>query len=156
MRAWESQTPSEDYNRHLLSYWQSSFVTGYIAVVGKLAFLLRVLIVNTTYPPDADAAAAGYIVEIAKTPTPQYEMGHIARREATFDSQKGLEEAVTETVVAVEEDQPYIRARYRRVFNCVMLTPILPLVLTIAMTNQYPDVDRGTNVKKSKVVEVLR
>ena len=143
-------------------------------VVGKLIFLLRSIVVNTTHgtPPDGSSpdsttpssnptgSVGTPLDDLPKSPgnLEAQDVPPGSLRQGTFDSESKLQGALeTVEVVPVQlvlEDQPRARRWYRRLFGTLALLLLLPFAIAPVMGNWYPDAEH--DVKKAKTVGMLR
>lgn len=136
-------------------------------IVGKLIFLLRSIVVNTTHgsfphslsnSTSGDAGVAASLDDMPKESSPgNLEAQDLPRNpQEKFDSDSKLQGAMeTVEVIPVQlEDQPRTRARYRRVFGLLSLAVVLPFPLAAVMGNWYPDAEH--DAQKAKRVGTLR
>ncbi|KIP06620.1 hypothetical protein PHLGIDRAFT_128189 [Phlebiopsis gigantea 11061_1 CR5-6] len=157
LRAWTSQTPAEARNRHIVTYFQVGFNAGYLAIWGKLAFLLRTVVVNSTKGTSPDSAGTP-MEELPR----QSDIESPALPSSAGPSDSKLKIVQTEElVIAVQEpqkmyveDQPRRRALYRKVLNIITPAMLLPFIIGAVMGNWYPDAE--TSASKAKTVEALR
>ena len=136
LRAKQAKTPSEDFNRNLLIYWQITFSVGYMSIHGKLVSLLRCLVVKTT---------KGIVLPAEQSDSPGGE---------NLGDKPQVTDVVSPAISLEQEDQPKKRALYRRMFGLLALQSIVPFVIGTVGGNGYPDAVISAGA--ASIIQILR